>query len=196
MIATRSTAVPPPLEYRCALDAAMTVLSGPQSPLVLSQMPALDGEIDQRLPWRDWPERAGAALWVEPLRQSWRAELRSLARALPGGAPLVVVVSRPLARLLPARPLASDAPLGLACGGVGKLRRALHRSGFGLEGEYGLHTPLAVCLHQLGSQLDRLGRPDLGDRLHFAARKRYRVAGPWASCCTVGLLFARRESWS
>jgi hypothetical protein len=197
MISTRPTAAPPPLEYRYALDAAMSALAGTHPPLVLCQMPALDGEIDQRLPWRDWPERARAALWVEPLRQSWRAELRSLAGVLPGGAPLVVVVSRPLARLLPARPLPSDVPLGLACGGIGKLRRALRQSGFGLEGEFGLHTPIAVGLHQIGDQLDRLGRPDLGDRLHFAARLRYRVAGPWSSLCTVGLLFARRmESWS
>ena len=158
MINTWPTAAPPPLEYRCALDAAMSALAGPHPPLVLCQMPALDGEIDQRLPWQDWPERARAALWVEPLRQSWRAELRSLAGVLPGGAPLVVVVSRPLARLLPARPRASDMPLGLACGGIGKLRRALRRSGFGLEGEFGLHTPISVGLHQIGYQT-RPARP-------------------------------------
>jgi hypothetical protein len=191
-----STQPLPPLEYRCALDAAAAALAGPEPPLVLCQMPTLDREIEHRLPWQQRPGRARAALWVEPLLQCWQAELRSLAGLLPGGAPLVVVVSRPLARLLPERPLASDAPLGLAYGGIRALRRALRRGGFGLEAEYGLHTPVTVGLHLLSRQLDRFGRPDLGDRLHFAARLRYRASGPWASLSTVGLLFARRvDEW-
>lgn len=192
---------------RYALDAALALLaSTPGAPLVRCGCPDLAAEVRQRLPVQAPAMPAPAALWVEPAATDWQAELASLAAALAPGATLVIVASRPLARRLPERgravaPLRSAsratapaaAPLGLRIGGIDRLRRACTRAGFRIAAVYGIHSALAIGLNLLGLLAERLGRPDLGDRLHVAARLRYCTAGPLAPVATVALIIARKE---
>ena len=192
MIGTSSVAALAPLDYRYALDASMAVLGGKAAPTVLCNAPELACEVRQRIPSWGGVERAGAALWVEPLVDTWRAELATLRSALPGDAPLAVIASRPLARLLPERHMWGGRPLGLQPSGIGYLRGALLRAGFRLETVYGIHSALAIWLSLLGRQAERWGYPNVGDRLHFAARLRYCTSGPLAALSTVALLIARK----
>jgi len=183
-----------PLDYRYALDAAMPLVANEGVPIVRCTVPALAAEVQQRLPRWSEDQDAPAALWVEPLAENWKAELDSLAAALRPGGALVVVASRPLARLLPERRDWPGEPLGSQPGGVRRLRRALRRKGMVLESEFGMHTLLAIALNLISRQAARWGRPDLGDRLGFAARLRYCTAGPLGPLSTVAMLVARRES--
>ena len=192
MIGTLPVAWLAPLDYRYALDAAMAALAGADAPLVRCNVPELVGEVQQRLP-DQVAQTAHGALWVEPLAATWRADLDVLAGALPGGAPLAIVVSRPLARLLPERRAWGGRPLGLRPGGIGRLCRALPRAGFALEASHSVHTPVAIGLNIASRLAERWGRPDLGDRLHAAARLRYGTQGPLAALSTVALLIARKE---
>ena len=193
MIGTLPATELAPLDYRYALDAAMATLGSDAVPLVVCNAPELVDEIRQRLPYLSESGRASAALWVEPLAGIWPTELRGFAEALGAGAPLVVVASRPLARLLPERHGWTGRALGLRPGGIGRLTRGLRRCGFALDASYGVHSAPAIGLNLLSRQLDRWGHPDLGDRLHFAARLRYCTSGPLAMLSTVALLIARKE---
>ena len=184
----------PPLEYRYALDAAMARLGNARAPIVICNAPSLLGEVRQRgLSGDRWSPAADAALWVEPLVDTWPTDLATLDDALIAGAPLTIVASLPLARVLPERRSWHEHPLGLQPGGIDRLRRGLVRCGFALDAMYGIHSMIAVGLSLLSRLAARSGRPDLGDRLHFAARLRYCVAGPLAALSTVALLVARKE---
>jgi len=179
-----------PREYGQALDAAMALLAGEETPVLRCAVPALAAEAGQRLPaWRE-AGPTGAALWIEPLEVGWQAELEALSAGLNGGGKMVIVASRPLARLLPERREWPGEALGLQLGGLGRLRRALAEAGLALEAEYGLHTLSATILNLLGQMAFRSGRPDLGDRLHFAGRLRYITSGPLAQLSSVALLVA------
>jgi hypothetical protein len=188
-----------PREYGYALDAVMPRLAGEESLVVRCHVAALEAEIRQRLARWTAQGQARVALWVEPLVDDWQAELEALAAALAGDGTLIVIASRPLARLLPEAGQITGTtrrgwpgrPLGLQPGGIRRLRRTLERQGFRLEGEYGVHTLAAIGLNLLGQQLARWGRPDLGDRLGFAGRLRYCTAGRLAPLSTVALLVAR-----
>jgi hypothetical protein len=133
-------------------------------------------------------------LWVEPRADDWQTELATLAGTLRLGAPLMVIASRPLARLLPERRAWGGQPLGMRPGGIGRLRRALTGVGLALEASYGIHSAAAIGLNILSRPAGRLGRPDLADQLHFAARLRYCTAGPLAALSTVALLIARKST--
>jgi hypothetical protein len=172
----------------------MPLLAGKTPPILRCNLPELEHEVRQRIP--DWAGASvvRAGLWIEPLADTWPAELQALAGALPAGAPLVVVASRPLAHLLPERRSWGGRPLSFRPGGIGRLRRGLRRAGLVLEASYGIHSAVAIGLNALSWQMAYLGRPDLGDRIHFAARLRYRAEGPLAALSTVALLIARKES--
>src|SRR5206468_1192647 len=130
MIGALPAAALAPLDYRYALDAAMTVLAGQPESIVRCNAPGLLAEIRQRIPESREPQATRAALWIEPLADTWRAELAALADALPPGARLVIVASRPLARLIPERRGWSGRPLGLTPSGLLRLGRALAGRGF------------------------------------------------------------------
>lgn len=182
-----------PLEYRCALDAALAVL-GTSSPLLICRADELLAEVRQRLTDEGQPQPAAmAGLWVEPLTTSWRADLATFAGRLANGAPLLIVASQPLARRLPERKGWAGQPLGMRPGGIARLSAALRRAGFVIGARHGFHSAVAVGLHALSRRAERHGRPDLADQLHFAARLRYRSAGTMAAFATVALLVARRE---
>src|SRR6185369_1382386 len=118
MIGAYPVAALAPLEYRYALDAAMSFVGRRAAPIVRCELDLLEAEIRQRLPcWADTP-RAASALWAEPQADSWPAGLEALAGAIAHGGTLVVVASRPLARILPERRGWPGRPLGLLPGGV------------------------------------------------------------------------------
>ncbi|NJN67965.1 MAG: hypothetical protein HC884_15285 [Chloroflexaceae bacterium] len=182
-----------PLDYRYALDAAMSVPEMQATPLVRCNVATLEEEVCQRLPNRAEAPPAAAVLWVEPLAAGWKDELQTLVAALNPGAPLVVVASRPLARLLPERASWGEQPAGLTPGTLGQLRRALHRARCPVQATYGIHSLQSIGLHALSRWAERWGWPDLGDRLHFLARLRYCMRGPLAAFATVALIISRKQ---
>lgn len=189
MIADLPVAALAPLDYRAALDAAMPLLA--PSAGVICNRPELVGEVRQRLPhWQRGP--VAAALWVEPLTATWQADLALLTATLSRQARLVVVASRPLALLLPECRGWPQTGLGATCGGLRRLRAGLRRAGLRTEASYGFHTLQSMVLNLLSARADRLGRPDLADRLHFAARLAYCARGPLAAGATVALLVVRK----
>lgn len=192
MIGTHPVAALAPLEYRYAFDVAVSILGTASVPLVLCNVPQLMDEVCQRLPDGGGTHTTNTALWVEPLVETWHADLTTLAGALPVGGLLVIVVSRLLACLLPERRSWGGRPLGFQPGSVVRLPRALIQAGFTLEASYGLHSAFAIGLSLLSHRLERWGRPDLGDRLHFAARLCYCITGPLAVLSTVALLVVRK----
>ena len=181
------------LEYRYALDASMPWLVK-DTPIVRCHVPHLREEVRQRVPL--WAKKGSVALWVEPLRSSWQEELEDLSARLSDEGLLIIVASRPLARLLPER-ASSPEPLGVRLGGITQLCRGLQQNRFVVERNDGIHSLQAIVLNSLSQQVARWGRSALGDRLHFAARLRYRTTGPLAAFSTVALLMARKEhdSW-
>ena len=183
-----------PLDYRYALDAAMTRLAGSSATLILCQVPQLSAEVRQRLPEKGLAEPASSALWVEPLCNGWRGDLGFLMTSLPIGAPLVVLASCPLARLLPERRGWPGQPLCLRVGGAQRLQQEMRQAGFVIEARYGFHTLISIGLNSMSRQLERFGRPDLGDRLHFTARLHYVVTAPWDTFSMVALLVGRKGS--
>ena len=178
MIGTLPATQLAPLDYRCALDAAIGSL-GSATPLLICHARELAAEVHQRLPQQSRPGDPAAGLWIEPQTGSWRADLITFARALPINAPLLIVASRPIARLLPERRGWRGSPFGTRMDG--------------LSAEYGFHSVAAIVLNTLSRQAEQRGRPELGDRLHFAARLRYRAAGRQAALCMVALLIASKE---
>lgn len=183
-----------PVDYRVALDAVMPLLTGQGPPLVRCDVPVLAAEVRQRLPRRAGAGPAHAALWVEPMNGNWQAVLESMIVSLEPEAALLVVASRPAARLLRERRGWPGELLGIRPGGLRRLRRTLQDHGFTVEDEYGFHTPAAVVLNLLAGRATRLGRPDLGDRLGFAARLCYATAGSMIPLSTVALWLARRPA--
>ena len=174
-----------PREYGQALDAAMAFLAAEETPVLRCAVPALAAEAFQRLPaWRKTGP-TGSALWLEPLEGGWQNELNALSAGLNSGGTLVIVASRPLARMLPEGREWPEKALGLKLGGLARLRRALVEAELILEAEYGLHTPLATLLNLLGQMASSGGQPDWGDRLHFAGRLRYIASGLPAQLSTV-----------
>lgn len=193
VIGARPVAELAPLDYRCALDAAMPLLGPAKNPLVLCTVPVLTAEIDQRLGRRPVAPQHDAALWVEPNSMTWRYDLIDIAARMQVCTPLLIVISRPLARLLPEQRHWDTGRLGLRPTGIPRMVRGLDHAGFALEASYGFHTLATIGLNRLGQALEARGRPDLGDRLHFGGRLRYCTNGPLKVGATVGLLVSRKE---
>lgn len=193
MIGTLPMVALAPLDYRYALDATMTVLAGRGTPLIICNIAELGGEIRQRLPRWSTTQPAPAALWIEPQAPTWTAELATLAAALAPGAPLVIIASRPLARLLPERRAWQGQPLGLSIGGVNRLRAELPQAKFRLQTIQGIHSVVSIGMSVLSLVAEHIGRLEVADRLHFAARLHYRTTGSLALGATVALLIAQKE---
>ncbi len=193
MLGTLPMAELAPLDYRYALDAARTIFPAHTAPLICCRQPELDGEVRQRFGTQMTTPTTSGALWIEPQVTGWQTELTTLAQQLAPAAPIVVIVSQPLARLISERRAWHGQPLGMRLGGARALRQALRSAGLRLDIGYGIHSPASIILSQVSHQAARWGRPDLGDRLHFAARLRYCVQGPLAALATVALLVVRRE---
>lgn len=224
MIGTLPVSQLAPLDYRSALDAAAAMLSGCAAPLLLCNAPELSAELRQRMPLgrvldRDnWNPRVGSmngrvdrnvvsmdesisiagqadgALWVEPPSVGWQEQLETIARALVPGAPLAIVASRLLARLLPERRSWIGQPLGMCPLGLAKLRGLLGLLDLELAAIYGFHTVTAIALSMLGGLAARLGRLALSDRLGFAARLHYCTSGLLVPFSTVALFLLHKRT--
>jgi hypothetical protein len=180
-----------PLDYRVALDVAMVALSG-RDVLLRCAVPQLANEVGQRLAYM--AERdATAGLWVEPLADSWEAELEAL-RQLPADAPLIVVHATPLSRLRPERTYWHVNPLGVWSGGGGRLRKALRRAGFRIERRAAVQSGASVALARLAGLAARARRPDVADRTAAAARSRSCATSRPLGQGTLELIFARKEA--
>lgn len=175
------------------LGGKQTAEFGGRSVLVRCAVAPLQRELGQRLGGGP-PATPGAGLWVEPQAGHWQADLALFTAELPTSAPLIVVAARPLVRLLRERRSWGDDPLGARFGGLHQLAQALAVAGFTLRERHGLHTLGAIGLNALAAQVARLGRPELADQLHFAARLRYRSGGALAALSTLALLVARRDA--
>lgn len=193
MIGTRPVSDLALPRYRYALDAAMSALPCKMNLIVRCHLPELDGEIRQRIPNQGESGESSGALWIEPLADGWQAELDLLAKELPCSAPLVLIASRPLARVLPGRPIWTRQPIGFHPTGIRQLQRALNRGSFTLQGTYGIHSISAMGLDLISRIMEWRGRTDLGDRLHFAARLRYCSDTSLAGLSAVALMIALRE---
>ena len=179
-----------PLDYRYALDAAMSLCAGCGRPAVICNIPELLAEIDYRVPSGSASSSPGAAVWIEPLGGSYRDDLASLHQLMPAGGMIAIVASLPMARILPERRAWEGGALGMHVLGVRRLTQSLVEWGFVISSRYGIHTPTAIGLHLVSRQFERRGRADLGGRAHFAARLRYATDGPLAMFSTVALLTA------
>lgn len=177
-----------PLEYRVALDV-VSVWLVPHSPLLLCcEQPALLPEIGQRLSFTFQPPWQ-SGLWLEPQRSGWQETLVEFSKSLPAGARLAVLLSLPLARILPERRSWSGCALGEQLNGLPKFRFALTQEGFGIEALQGLHSSQAILGNIAGQVARKLGMLALGDRLEFTARINYTkpISRVWLATCALVL---------
>lgn len=219
MIGTLPMSALAPQHYRAALDGAAAILAGGLPLVVYEQLATTEttllpdpltgpahgqignearehsplwGELRQR-----WRLESGAAedgvLWVEPSIHDWRPTLAALVRRMPPGAPLVVLLSCPAARLLKARGSWPGQPLGLTPLGLASMRGALTWHDCTIGAQHGFYTPTAALLGSAGRLCIGLRRPDLADRLAQFARMCYHTEGLLAQTCAVALLVACKE---
>jgi hypothetical protein len=194
MIGTNPVAASAPLEYRIALDVAAVRLNR-QPPVYLKcAVPQLQAEAAQRLTLAGEVEKTQQVLWVEPLADSWQSDLTLLNQTLKADATLVIVISLPLARLLPERRTWTAKPLGLRPSGFFRLQQALKKAGYQLEGRFGFHSLWSIGLNFAVKPLERLNYRAWSDRWHFAARLAYQTKGHLTPFSTVGLLVARKTN--
>lgn len=181
-----------PLDYRYALDGAVTLLAGLEPPTVYCDVAPLLVEAEQRFPRRASSTSRSPALWIEPLVPTWRSDLDVIADALTVDGLLVVIASRPLARLLPERQGWRGDPIGLRPLGITQVMGALGAGGFRLIASYGVHSLPAIVRSLLGQVCDCAGHAERGDRWRVAARSAYHASGTLAPLSTVALLVARK----
>ena len=127
------------------------------------------------------------AVWLEPQRSTWQAELEGVARELPRGALLSVVLSLPLAVL---RGQARPAALGTGLGGIWHLRAMLGAQSFRIERTFGFHTLWSSVLHRVARRI-RARRPDWSDRLQHVMRHTFVRSGLALPLGTTALIEAR-----
>lgn len=188
-----TVATTPPLDYRYALDAVMPAYARASGASVLCNIPELSAELDYRGIRVGSAGSATTALWIEPLIDSWSAELDSLAAQLAAGGRLYVIASRPLAAVLPERRGWHGQPLGVRPGGLRRLQSSVRGRGFRITACYGIHGPASIGLNCLAWVASAAGRPDVGDRLQFAGRLRYCTRGLRSALSAVSLIAAVKE---
>ena len=181
----------PPLEYRYALDAAAVLLGETPKVTVCCNVPALADALDGTT-IAQTTDRAEAAVWIEPQLANWENQFATLENKLGASARLVIIASQPLARLVPERRHWPGQPLGMRPGGVSQLKRKVQGAGFLVESVHGFHSITSIGLNFLVARLEGRQRPEVADRVHFAARLGYHNTGPLAHLSTVTLIVARR----
>lgn len=191
MIATLPRAVAAPAEYRYALDAVMPLLSPAGGAQIICNAASFRAEVAQRLPDVDYPGSA-AGLWVEPLVNSWVEDLETFTACLLPGAPLVIIASQPLVRLMPGRRDWHVSGLGSRPAGLRALQHGLIKAGFISCQCYGVRTVHSTFMGLLGQVAENCGRADWNDQLQFASRRHYCSAGVLGSLATVRLIIARK----
>jgi hypothetical protein len=137
-------------------------------------------------------ESVRAIVWAEPEQATGAQALRHLQRSLGRDGCLYVIVSQPLARLLPewrgdSRPPATS-PAGMRRT-IGWLRQ----QGWAIAQLYGFHGPASIVWEGAGRLMARAGRADLADRCHFKMRDTYIVGGAQVALAPVAVLAATRS---
>jgi len=138
---------------------------------------------------------AGSArviVWAEPEQTTGVQALQNLQRLLGRDGCLYVIVSQPLARLLPEWHGDSQPPATSPAG----LRRTigwLRQQGWSIMQLYGFHSPASIVWEATGRLMDRAGRADLADRCHFKMRDTYIVGGAQVALAPVAVLAATRS---
>jgi hypothetical protein len=180
-----------PLEYRYALDAALTLVPDRRRVRVQCNLAALQADVAARI--ADTTQSATAVLWIEPLQQTWKQEMQQLAAELPLGGTLLMLASHPLAGLLPERADWREQPLGIQPAGIRQLRQAFRQLGLRMQARYGVHSLSSISWNMLSHAAQRIARPDLADRLRATAQQHYLSSGMLAGLATVGLVCAQKE---
>ncbi len=183
-----------PREYGYALDAAMPALAaaGVVSIAVRCDAPELQADLANRIPCPCDEDVVDAALWLEPDGRDWLTGLAALAGRLRPGGRMVIVASRPQARLLPERRSWQGKALGLQLGGLGRLRRGLRQNGLVIDAEYGMHGPASIFAGRASILFAHFGRPDLADRWRAAGDLHYCSTGLGFGLSTVAWILAHR----
>lgn len=190
MIGTQPMYELAPLDYRYAMDAALTMID-PSSAAVCCKSQALQPTLQNRLPQAS-SGIARSGLWIEPSAQYWRDEFSELVARLDSDSRLVVIMSMPLAWSLPPHGKWSALALGTRPRGLTTLLRWIQEHRFVIEACYGVHTSDSIAHNMLAQAIDRIGRPELADRQRAAARFRYCLPQS-AARATVVLISARRQ---
>jgi len=179
-------------EYRSALDAASVWLSeySPLKLFCISDLLRLESL--QRMGFSDVAPWKGI-LWVEPQLEQWTQTLNSCVQNLAPSGRLAVVISQPLAKILPERLNYQDKPLGLQRSGLRQILTALRSNKFNIEEVQSLHTYQSILTNQSAAIIRRMNKFALADRLEFSAKQHY--IQPWkgASRGTCALILATRK---
>jgi hypothetical protein len=177
----------PPLEYRWALDIAMSLFHSRGLPYLICHIPALKAIIEQQLPKPSAGVLYRNGLWVEPMQDSWHQGLHEFSTKLEAGSNLVLLTSLPIARWLPERRNWAGRPLGVQLLGLIRLKYALQKKGFLHLETFGLHGLTSMRLNYMAHWAEVQGRPEVADRLRFSGRLHYLQQGPLAVMSTVAL---------
>lgn len=181
-----------PLEYRFALDAAVSVIGYRDDILVQCGQSILLPEVRNRIPPLQVSPPAGAGLWIEPQVGSWKDDLEAFQKLEPP-ATLAIIASMPLARFMEEWKVrrGETKALSIRIGGLSDLCRALLNAGFEIQSHYGIHTIQAIGLNFISRWASSLGYSALSDRLLFKARLKYCTTGMFKNLSTVALILAR-----
>lgn len=135
---------------------------------------------------------ARVVVWAEPEQATGAQALQNMRQLLDRDSRLYVIVSQPLARLLPEWRGAGQLPATRPAG----LRRTigwLQEQGWSIVQMYGFHGPTSIMWEMVGRLMDRAGRADLADRCHFKMRDTYIVGGAQVVLAPVAVLAATRS---
>ena len=135
---------------------------------------------------------ARAIVWAEPEQATGAQALRNLHRLLSPQGCLYVIVSRPLARLLPEWRGAAAHP-AIAPAGLRRTIGWLRGEGWSIVQMYGFHGPASIIWEGAGRVMERVGRADLADRCHFKMRDTYIAGGVQLALAPVAVLAATRS---
>jgi hypothetical protein len=181
------------MEYRYALDAVSAECWRKGPPLIVSNMPELEDELEFRRITDRGQSLASIALWLEPVRETLSADLRSISSGLSPSGTVMIVASLPLSRLLPEKRANGQRALGCELTGLNHLRNALTSASFELRESHGIHSITSIGLNITGRLLERIGRSDLADQFAATARERYCSYGRTGRFATLMLISAQKN---
>jgi hypothetical protein len=125
------------------------------------------------------PNRADCAPTIEQMHQLLRP-----------GDRVVVVAANWLARVLPELPRHSDPASQPAS--TGEVVSRLREGGYTVQAICGFHGPNSILWEYAGRLFERLGRPDIADRMHFRMRATYACEGRQAHFAPISVVVGKR----
>lgn len=161
-----------PLEFRIALDAASVWLSNFKVTQIPGSNDLVAYELEQRFGLRDEHLQQGF-LWFEPQINNWQEQLQGVSSDNHQISRLAVIISIPLAKMLPEISNNSSEGVGTSRREIKLFVEALSSLGFEVERIQTFHTGTSILINQFADLARRLGFFAFGDRLGFAAKKHY-----------------------